>query len=105
MALGGRRGVVILATLACCAIAAGGASTVIAPRRTLAATHLEHRQAGGLTAVIATLGDAPVNSAITFDGSGSQGSGLQYLWSFGDATQQASGAKVTHTFSAVNDVT
>src|SRR5579875_1730315 len=109
MAFGGRKGVAILGTLALSVLASGGAGTVLAPRHTLAATHaatqMTRQQSGGPSPAITAGGDATVNTPYTFDASGSQGSGLQYTWDFGDATQPATGVKVQHTYQAVNDVT
>src|SRR6476620_10059283 len=47
--------------------------------------------------------NAPVHQAVSFDASGSQGSGIGYTWTFGDGSPNASGQKVTHAFSTVDD--
>ena len=105
MALGGRSRVALVVALAAGALITGGAGAIVAPRHTLAAPHPAHQQAAGLTAVISVSGDATVNAPVTLDGSGSQGANLQYSWDFGDASVPGSGAKVQHTYQAVNDVT
>lgn len=74
-------------------------------RQAVGATHATRQQAAGPTATISVSGDALVNTPFTFDASQSKGTGLQYVWSFGDGTQQVSGAKVQHTYTSVVDVT
>lgn len=105
MVLGDRSRVALLATLAAGALVTGGAGGALAPRHILAATHAQRQQSGALTAVISVAGDATVNVPFTLDGSGSQGSNLQYSWDFGDASAPGSGAKVQHSYLAVNDIT
>src|SRR5581483_10180747 len=105
MAVGGRSRVVLFAALAAAILTTGGAGTIFAPTHTLAAPHTPRQQSAGPSPVISVSGDATVNAPFTLDGSGSQGNGLQYSWDFGDASVPGSGAKVQHTFKAVNDVT
>jgi PKD repeat protein len=105
MLFAGRGRVTLVVVLAAGVVITGSAGAIVAPRRTLAAPHPAHQQSPGLTAVISVTGDATVNAPVTLDGSASQGANLQYSWDFGDASAPGSGAKVQHTYQAVNDVT
>jgi len=84
---------------------AGGASATLTPWHLSAPLHAARAQTGAPQAVIAAGGDAVVNTPYTFDGSGSQGANLQYRWDFGDGSPIATGARVQHTYTSVDDVT
>jgi len=99
-----RRGHIVLVA-ATILVIAGITGATLTPGRPFASPHAVRAQTGAPQAVIAAGGDAVVNTPYTLDGSGSQGANLQYRWDFGDGSPIATGARVEHTYTSVDDVT